>query len=59
MTLGVRQITIKPSCGATTVTTYPIAVANGGNAAGADAFVQYVLGEGQATLAKYGFLPPT
>jgi molybdate transport system substrate-binding protein len=42
--------------------TYPIAVAKGANAAGGEAFVNYVLGhEGQATLAKWGFLqvPPT
>jgi molybdate transport system substrate-binding protein len=40
--------------------TYPIAVAKGANAAGGEAFVDYVLGpDGQATLAKWGFLPPT
>jgi molybdate transport system substrate-binding protein len=40
--------------------TYPIAVAKGANPAGGEAFVSYVLGpEGQATLAKWGFLPPT
>jgi molybdate transport system substrate-binding protein len=43
-----------------TLATYPIAVAKGSNAAGGEAFVSYVLGpEGQATLARYGFLPPT
>jgi molybdate transport system substrate-binding protein len=39
---------------------YSIAVGKGGNAASGEAFVSYVLGgEGQATLAKWGFLPPT
>ncbi len=43
-----------------TLATYPIAVAEGNNAAGGEAFVGYVLGlQGQATLAKWGFLPPT
>ncbi len=43
-----------------TLATYPIAVAKGANAAGGEAFASYVLGpEGQATLARYGFLPPT
>ena len=43
-----------------TLATYPIAVARGSNAAGGEAFVSYVLGpEGQATLARYGFLPST
>ena len=38
---------------------YPIAVARGSNSAGGEAFVAYVLGpQGQATLAKWGFLPP-
>jgi len=42
-----------------TLATYPIAVAKGNNAAGGEAFVAYVLGpDGQATLAKWGFLPP-
>jgi molybdate transport system substrate-binding protein len=42
-----------------TLATYPIAVANGNNAAGGETFVGYVLGpQGQATLAKWGFLPP-
>ena len=41
-----------------TVATYPIAVAQGSNPAGGEAFVSYVLGaEGQATLARWGFLP--
>jgi molybdate transport system substrate-binding protein len=36
---------------------YPIAVAKGNNSAGGEAFVAYVLGsEGQATLAKWGFM---
>jgi molybdate transport system substrate-binding protein len=40
-----------------TLAVYPIAVARGGNSAGGDAFVAYVLGsEGQATLARWGFL---
>lgn len=39
---------------------YPIAVARGGNSAGGEAWVNYVRGQqGQATLAKWGFLPPT
>jgi molybdate transport system substrate-binding protein len=42
-----------------TQATYPIAIARGSNAAGAEAFVAYVLGpDGQAALAKWGFLPP-
>ena len=42
-----------------TVAAYPIAVARGANSAGAEAFVAYVLGpDGQATLARWGFLPP-
>jgi molybdate transport system substrate-binding protein len=45
-----------------TLAMYPIAVARGGNAAGGEAFVSYVLGpDGQAALARWGFLllPPT
>ena len=43
-----------------TLATYPIAVARGNNPAGGEAFVAYVVGpQGQATLAKWGFLPPT
>jgi molybdate transport system substrate-binding protein len=43
-----------------TLATYPIAVGKGANSAGGEAFVSYVLGsEGQATLARWGFLPPT
>jgi molybdate transport system substrate-binding protein len=43
-----------------TLATYPIAVAKGDNAAGGEAFAAYVVGPaGQATLAKWGFLPPT
>ena len=43
-----------------TLATYPIATAKGSNAAGGDAFGNYVLSpEGQATLARWGFLPPT
>jgi molybdate transport system substrate-binding protein len=42
-----------------TLATYPMAVAKGSNAAGGEAFVEYVLGpQGQAILAKWGFLPP-
>jgi molybdate transport system substrate-binding protein len=43
-----------------TLATYPIAVAKGANPSGGEAFAAYVVGpEGQATLAKWGFLPPT
>ena len=43
-----------------TLATYPIAAGKGDNTAGGQAFVAYVLGPaGQATLAKWGFLPPT
>jgi molybdate transport system substrate-binding protein len=39
---------------------YPIAVAKGGNSTGGEAWVTYVRGpQGQATLARWGFLPPT
>jgi molybdate transport system substrate-binding protein len=42
-----------------TLATYPIAVAKGNNATGGEAFVAYVLSpDGQATLKKWGFLPP-
>jgi molybdate transport system substrate-binding protein len=42
-----------------TLATYPIAVAKGNNSPGGEAVVSYVLGsDGQATLAKWGFLPP-
>jgi molybdate transport system substrate-binding protein len=41
-----------------TLATYPIAMANGRNPAGGEAFVSYILGSsGQATLARWGFLP--
>ena len=41
-----------------TIATYPIAVAKGSNAAGGEAFTQFVLGpQGQAILGKWGFLP--
>ncbi len=41
------------------VATYPIAVVNGSQEADlAQSFVEYVLGDGQQTLADYGFLPP-
>jgi molybdate transport system substrate-binding protein len=43
--------------GLQTLAAYPIAVGRGGNQAGGEAFVNYVLSpEGQATLAKWGFL---
>jgi molybdate transport system substrate-binding protein len=42
-----------------TLATYPIAVAKGNNATGGETFVAYVLSpDGQATLKKWGFLPP-
>ncbi|HEX8968521.1 MAG TPA: molybdate ABC transporter substrate-binding protein [Chloroflexota bacterium] len=42
-----------------TFAAYPIAVARGNNSAGGEAFTAYVLGaDGQATLARWGFLPP-
>ena len=42
-----------------TFATYPIAVAKGANSHGGEAWVSYVLSsEGQATLARWGFLPP-
>jgi molybdate transport system substrate-binding protein len=42
-----------------TLATYPIAVAKGSNSSGGEAFASYVLGpDGQATLKKWGFLPP-
>ncbi len=41
------------------IATYPIAVVNGSEEADlAQGFVDYVLGDGQQTLAEYGFLPP-
>ena len=42
------------------VTSYPIAELKGApNAAGAAAFISYVLGsQGQAVLASFGFAPP-
>ena len=40
------------------IATYPIAVVNGSQEADlAQGFVDYVLGDGQQTLAEYGFLP--
>lgn len=43
-----------------TLATYPIAVANGSNPTGGEAFTAYILGPvGQAALAKWGFLPPS
>ncbi|HEY3057760.1 MAG TPA: molybdate ABC transporter substrate-binding protein [Chloroflexota bacterium] len=43
-----------------TFASYPIAVAKGANASGGEAWVAYVFSqEGQATLARWGFLPPT
>jgi molybdenum ABC transporter molybdate-binding protein len=42
-----------------TLASYPIAVAKGNNSSGGEAFASYVLGpDGQATLKKWGFLPP-
>jgi molybdate transport system substrate-binding protein len=41
------------------ISTYPIAVVNGTQEADlAKSFVDFVLGDGQQTLAEYGFLPP-
>lgn len=41
------------------IATYPIAVVNGTQEADlAQVFVEYALGDGQQTLAEYGFLPP-
>ena len=41
------------------IATYPIAVVNGTQEADlAQGFVEYVLGDGQQTLAEFGFLPP-
>ena len=41
------------------IATYPIAVVTGSEEADlAQGFVDYVLGDGQQTLAEYGFLPP-
>jgi molybdate transport system substrate-binding protein len=41
------------------IATYPIAIVNGSEEADlAQGFVDYVLGDGQQTLAEYGFLPP-
>ena len=41
------------------IATYPIAVVNGSQEADlAKGFVEYVLGDGQQTLAEYGFLLP-
>jgi molybdate transport system substrate-binding protein len=41
------------------IATYPIAVVNGTQEADlAQGFVDYVTGDGQQTLAEYGFLPP-
>lgn len=43
-----------------TLASYPIAVAHGSNRTGGEAFVGYVRSaEGQATLNRWGFLPPT
>jgi len=40
------------------IATYPIAVVSGSEEADlAQRFVDYILGEGQQTLADYGFLP--
>ena len=54
------QVTLIPIPDAVNViATYPIAVVNGTQEADlAQGFVDYVLGNGQQTLAEYGFLPP-
>jgi ABC-type Fe3+ transport system substrate-binding protein len=41
------------------IATYPIAAVNGTQEVDlAKGFVDFVLGDGQRTLAEYGFLPP-
>jgi molybdate transport system substrate-binding protein len=41
------------------IATYPIAVVSGSEEADlAQGFIDLVLGDGQQTLAEYGFLPP-
>ena len=54
------QVTLIPIPDAVNViATYPIAVVTGSQEADlAQGFVDYVLGDGQQTLAEYGFLPP-
>jgi molybdate transport system substrate-binding protein len=54
------RVTLIPISAEVNVTaTYPIAVVNGTQEADlAKGFVDFVLGDGQQTLAEYGFLPP-
>jgi molybdate transport system substrate-binding protein len=54
------RVTLIPISADVNVTaTYPIAVVNGTQEADlAKGFVDFVLGDGQQTLAEYGFLPP-
>jgi len=55
---SVRAISI--SDGVNVIATYPIAVIDGsGHPPLAEAFVRFVTGPGQATLKKFGFLPPS
>jgi len=55
---SVRAISI--SDGVNVIATYPIAVIDGsGHTPVAEAFVRFVTGPGQATLKKFGFLPPS
>jgi len=54
----VREISIPD--GVNVTATYPIAVIDGsGHGPAAEAFVRFVTGSGQATLRKFGFLPPS
>jgi molybdate transport system substrate-binding protein len=55
---SVRAISIPD--GVNVIATYPIAVIDGsGRTPVAEAFVRFVTGPGQATLTKFGFLPPS
>ena len=55
---NVREIAIPD--GVNVIATYPIAVINGSShTPAATAFIQYVVGPGQATLRTFGFLPPS
>jgi molybdate transport system substrate-binding protein len=55
---GVREIPIPD--GVNVIASYPIAVIDGsGDTPAAVAFVRFVTGPGQATLRKFGFLPPS
>ena len=55
-----ERVTLIPIPGQVNViATYPIAIVNGTREADlAKGFVDFVLGDGQQTLAEYGFLPP-